>query len=62
MIETETIDFVKHNVILRQFEMPQHKLHTMAGLVCVSDSASGKIVFIPSPNFYDYVEINHAGI
>jgi hypothetical protein len=60
--ETETIDFIKHNVIMRQFEMPQHKLHTMAGLVCIVDSQSGKVVFIPSPMFYDYVEINNADV
>lgn len=55
--EVETIQFHRAGSLVQAFPTDTYSLNIMAGIPCVMEKNTRKVVFVPSPQYYDYIEI-----
>lgn len=54
---TKTIQFIKSGCVLREYPMEFYSLSWMNTCIVVLDKETKAPVFIPSPQYYDYIEV-----
>jgi hypothetical protein len=53
----ESIDFIKSGICIRSFPCTHYTLGLLSGILTVQEKETRKVVFVPSPNYYDTVEV-----
>lgn len=52
-----SIQFIRSNAIMREYPSAEFTLAWAGNAPAVMDKETKMIVFIPSPNYYDYIEV-----
>ncbi len=58
---SDTIQFVKSGAILKEFPCEFYSLICINHTVTIVNKVDRQPVFLPSPNYYDYIEVTQNG-
>ena len=57
----QAIQFVKSGVVLREFPCDFYSLNWMNAIPAILNKHDRSVIFIPSPTYYDYIEVTDLG-
>ncbi len=57
----KSFQFCKSGVVLREFPDTFYSLNWMNAVPAILNKEDRSVVFIPSPSYYDYIEVSDTG-